>query len=216
MKKKLNLWPYGILAVIVIGVVLLVRLVMLSSGHPDLEEVAYGGKKYGQVEKDINPIIQDTRAFEAQYAIYIDVNKKPSPSVQNQPLMNYDIKGNGSRLADEKKNQKAQLFTDTPNKIYVDFIPKASPSKGISDKPISNIRAKVFLQRYYGKEKTDLGQLTCDKNSCVSEAFNLTLPKDSKQILEGRWRVSLEISYTQEGADKSIVLEKEFFAAKRP
>lgn len=213
MKKKLNLWPFGILAIIVIGVVLLIRLVMLSSGHPDLEEIAYGGKKYGQVEKDINPIIEDTRAFQAQYSIYMDVNKKPTPSAENEPMMNYDIKGNGSRLSDEKKNQKAQLFIDTSNKIYVDFIPKTLSTT----KPISNIRAKVFLQRYYAKEKTDLGELICNKeNSCASEDFNLTLSKDSKQILEGRWRVSLEISYVQDGLDKTIVLEKEFFAAKRP
>lgn len=213
MKKKLNLWPFGILAIIIIGVVLLIRLVILSSGHPDLEEIAYGGKKYGQVEKDINPIIEDTRAFQAQYSIYMDVNKKPAPSVENEPMMNYDIKGNGSRLSDEKKNQKAQLFVDTSNKIYVDFIPKTTTTSS----PISKIKAKVFLQRYYAKEKTDLGELTCDKkNSCVSEDFNLTLSKDSKQILEGRWRVSLEISYVQDGLDKTIVLEKEFFAAKRP
>lgn len=213
MKKKLNLWPFGILAIIVIGVVLLIRLVILSSGHPDLEEIAYGGKKYGQVEKDINPIIKDTRAFQDQYSIYMDVNKKPTPSVQNEPMMNYDIKGNGSKLSDEKKNQKAQLFTDSPNKIYVDFISKTPASV----KPISNIRVKVFLQRYYAKEKTDLGELTCDKrHSCMSEDFNLTLSKNSKQILEGRWRVSLEISYVQDGLDKTIVLEKEFFAAKRP
>lgn len=213
MKKKLNLWPFGILAIIVIGVVLLIRLVILSSGHPDLEEIAYGGKKYGQVEKDINPIIEDTRAFQAQYSIYMDVNKKPTLSAENEPMMNYDIRGNGSRLSDEKKNQKAQLFTDTPNKIYVDFIPKTQDAS----KPISKIKAKVFLQRYYAKEKIDLGELTCDKkNSCMSEDFNLTLSKDSKQILEGRWRVSLEISYVQDGLDKTIVLEKEFFAAKRP
>ncbi|MDO7252421.1 hypothetical protein [Helicobacter cappadocius] len=223
MKKKLNLWPFGILAVIVIGVVLLVRLVVLSSGHPDLEEIAYGGKKYQQVEKDINPIIKNTKAFQAQYSIYIDVNQKPLARLENQPLMNYEIKGNGSRLADEKKNQKAQLFTDKPNKIYVDFVPKAvskssknSTSGDFSSSPISNIRTIVFLQRYYAKEKMDIGELECDKMSCVSRDFNLTLSKDSKQILEGRWRVSLEISYNQDGVDKTITLEKEFFAAKHP
>ncbi|PAF54523.1 hypothetical protein BKH42_01030 [Helicobacter sp. 13S00482-2] len=218
MKKKFNLWPFGILAIIVIGVVLLIRLVVLSSGHPDLEEIAYGGKNYQQVEKDINPIIKDTREFQAQYSIYMSVNKKPLPEPQNQPLMNYEIKGNGSRLSDEKKNEKPELFIDAPNKIYVDFIPKISSKSSGKDSShlISNIKTIVFLQRYYAKERMDIGMLNCDRNNCVSKDFNLKLSKDSKQILEGRWRVSLEISYEQDGVSKNIILEKEFFGAKHP
>ncbi|PAF42939.1 hypothetical protein [Helicobacter sp. 11S03491-1] len=197
-KKSKNIWPYGILAVIIIGVILLVMLVRLSIEDPIIDDNAYF-EKYNDVDKNINTIMKDTKEFETYYSVYIDANQKPSHTLTQQPLSPYFIKGHRDKL---KQSPKIELFTNTPNQFYVSIVPKISPS------PVGDIQISLFLSRFHmEKQDLQLGVLKCDSHGlCISKDFNLNV--------DGRWKAILQIQYIQNNEIKKIFLEKEFFASK--
>ncbi|PAF44833.1 hypothetical protein [Helicobacter sp. 11S02596-1] len=199
MKKNRNFWPLGILSVIVIGIVLLVLLVRLSVVHPIIDDGAYF-EKYSDVDKDINRIIKDTKAFENDYALYIGANQKPPQEAIYRPLSPYFVKGHRDKL---KEQPKVELFTDAPNRIDVAMIPK------VSDPLITDVSIRLFMVRYHSKtERLDLGNLECSSGTCLSPEFSIDMA--------GRWKAILQVTYTQNQTHKKIFFEKEFFASERP
>lgn len=196
MKKNRNFWPIGILAIILIGVVLLVDLVRWSIKSPTIEDNAYF-EKYSDVEKNINPILKDTKIFETHFTIFINANTKPLQETIEIPLSPYFVKGHRDK---NKTERKAELFTNIPNKIYAHIIAKTP------DLSVKDIKINLYLQRYHLKDVSlSLGEMLCEGSECASKDFDIDV--------NGRWKVILEITYPQGSNDlKKIFLEKEFFA----
>ncbi|PAF46382.1 hypothetical protein BKH46_07900 [Helicobacter sp. 12S02634-8] len=200
MKKSRNYWPLGILCVIIVGIVMLVLLVRLSILDPVIDDGAYF-EKYSRVDADINTIIKDTKGFEGHYALYLGANAIPPKDISSQPLSPYFIKGHRDKL---KQAPKIELFTDTPNHIYLNIIAK-DPNTSIAE-----LKITLFMERYHmEKERLEVGALQCDlQGVCVSPEFALDVA--------GRWKAILQIEYAQDGQHKKIYFEKEFFASKHP
>ncbi|PAF52310.1 hypothetical protein [Helicobacter sp. 13S00477-4] len=198
MKKSRNFWPYGILAVIVIGVILLVWLVKLSVQSPVIDDNAYF-EKYDEVDKNINSFMKDTKIFLNDYSVYIGANQTPPEDSIHEPLAPYFIKGHRDKL---KEAPKVELFTNSPNQIYVLLVPKKISSD------LSGIKINLFMVRYHmKKEHLNFNDLHCDShNLCRTPEFDLDM--------DGRWKAILQIEYTQNNKTKKIYFEKEFFASK--
>ena len=187
MVKK-TLWPYGILIIIAIGILLLIGLVYASLKQPNLDEEAFM-QSYEEVEKNINEYIKDTHLFLQNYDVLFSVNKHSIPLI--------------SPYLQKKQNKKVKIPTlklGANNIFKLDFI----PSKNSSQNPeIVLKKYKIYAMHYYHQDK---------KNSVpffISNHLKETFTLNPNQ--QGRLKLILEIIFSYKNQDKKIFLQHDLF-----
>ncbi len=123
-------WPYGILSVIVFGVVLLVALVYISLHQVNLNDNAYM-QGYSDVEKNIDILLPLTQEFLRDYDIKAFIDSKPLNFISPYS---------------KKSNPKERLILNLnlDHHISINFIPKNTRFK-LKD-------YEIYTSRYYDKE----------------------------------------------------------------
>lgn len=222
-KTQRNLWPYGILAVIFIGIILICVSVYISVKHPVSDNMPFF-QKHTDTDENINQLLEDTGVLQEYYDFYIQANAKPTRDSVLKPYSPYFRPPHRDK---EEHNASTILFTKTRNTIYL----LADRAEG---KALENLSIKAYIQKvgtpkpqeiyiydsaggHFVKSTPEgksthipIGELAFDSKSQLftSPAFEIEL--------EGRWIISLHISAKQGDRDLSVVLEKEFLSMPRP
>ena len=112
MSAKKTWWPYGILSVIILGVILLVALVYISLHQVNLNDNAYM-QGYSDVEKNIYILLPLTQEFLQDYDIRAFIDSK-----------RLDFLSPYAKRPNPKK--RLVLNLDSTHHIAIDFIPKSA------------------------------------------------------------------------------------------
>lgn len=233
-KPKRNLWPYGILLVILLGVVLISISIRISVKHPVVDDVPFF-IKHDDMDSAINDLLESTKALQNDFDFFIDANIAPTNSETLRPYSPYMRPPHRDKTT---QNTSPTLHTKSLNTIFVRSISK-------SGKP-QNLRLQAFIQKIgnleaqeifiYNPKDSSYSSIKPSKKGAQIPIGELLLQenkqsKDSKKEaiyaspffmleLEGRWIVSLQISQNEDKDTKSdkniVVLEKEFFALPNP
>lgn len=229
MKKERNLWPYGILGVIFLGVILIVISIRISVKNPvGYDEpfimVLDDGKKlfdtHNDTDEAINAILEDTQKLQEHFNFYLKANNTPTKDNVLRPYSPY------LRPPHRDKNEQTKEILKTQNlnsfELLVEPIDNAS---------IDNLRVFVFMQKigqdsnepeifvFNPEEHAFSGKKSEKKNSKI--LLGEMYKKDSNVLssapfevkLKGRWIISLQIIYEKEGETLQSVLEQEFFVS---
>lgn len=187
MKK--TFWPFGILLVIIFGVLLLVALVYISLIQPNVNDNAYM-QKYRDVEKNIDTLLLDSKAFLENYDVYLSANEKFK--LQDKLIPPYLIKAKKI----DKQNQE-QDFLSTPTRLFLSLVPKSK------NQDIKILNYQVFATRYYDNDYKDRFDLLANKPHLQS--FDFAPQK------QGRWKITLEITFLYHQKESKVYLQRDFF-----
>ena len=227
-KNPRNLWPYGILAVIFIGIILICVSVYISVKHPVNDNKPFF-QKHSDTEEHINDLLADTMLLGEYYDFYIQANAKPTRDSVFRPYSPYFRPPHRDK---DEQNPSTILFTKEINTLYLlaDVI-EAGVEEG---KSLKDLSIQAFIQKIGGvkpqeihiydpstksfikstpKDKEShipIGELTFDakRQLFISPSFEVEI--------EGRWIVSLQITAKQGDQDIYAVLEQEFFSMPKP
>lgn len=167
MSVKKTWWPYGIVGVILFGVLLLVALVYVSVHQVNLNDNAYM-QDYNDVDKNINNILSITEEFLQDYEIKAFVDSKPIHF-----LIPYEQK------RQSKQKAKIILPSNSQHKVFVEFISKHSKFK------IQNYA--FYVSRYYDRKyKNHYDVLEPNGKDFIFHP-----------VEEGRYKLILEITLIQ-------------------
>lgn len=185
MKK--TFWPFGILLVIVFGVLLLVALVYISLIQPNPNDNAYM-QKYRDVEKNIDVLLSDSKVFLENYSVYLSANQKYT--LQDELIPPYLIKA--------KKIEKTQqnIFLQTPSKLHLFLISKTK------NQEIKILNYQVFATRYYDNDYKNKFDLLAEDTNLKS--FDFAPQK------QGRWKITLEITFLYHQKESKVYLQRDF------
>ena len=134
MKKQRNLWPYGILGVILIGVVFIVGIVWFSIKHPVSDNGAFF-LGYNDTDKQINEILEDTTYIQDRFDIYMQVNSAPTQDGILKPYSPYLRPPHRDKAKFTPQNT---LFTKSLNNIQVLLKP--------IDGNLKDVQISAFIQ----------------------------------------------------------------------
>lgn len=228
-KPKRNFWPYGILLVILLGVVLISISIRISVKHPVVDDVPFF-IKHDDMDSAINDLLESTKALQNDFDFFINANSTPTNDEALRPYSPYMRPPHRDKAA---QNTSPTLHTKSLNTIFLRVIDKSS-------KP-QNLRLQAFIQKIgnleaqeifiYNPKDSSYSSIKPPKKGAQIPIGELVLQentqsKDSKKEaiyaspffmleLEGRWIVSLQISQNDDKDTKNdniVVLEKEFFA----
>lgn len=231
-KPKRNFWPYGILLVILLGVVLISISIRISVKHPVVDDVPFF-IKHDDMDSAINDLLESTKALQNDFDFFIDANTTPTNDEALRPYSPYMRPPHRDKAT---QNTSPTLHTKSLNTIFLRTISKYG-------KP-QNLRLQAFIQKIgnleaqeifiYNPKDSSYSSIKPPKKGAQIPIGELVLQentqsKDSKKEaiyaspffmleLEGRWIVSLQISQNDDKGTKSnvVVLEKEFFALPNP
>lgn len=227
-RPKRNFWPYGILLVILLGVVLISISIRISVKHPVVDDVPFF-IKHDDMDSAINDLLESTKALQNDFDFFINANATPTNDEALRPYSPYMRPPHRDKAT---QNTSPTLHTKSLNTIFLRVIGKSS-------KP-QNLRLQAFIQKIgnleaqeifiYNPKDSSYSSIKPPKKGAQIPIGELILQentqsKDSKKEaiyaspffmleLEGRWIVSLQISQNDDKDTKSdiVVLEKEFFA----
>lgn len=227
-KPKRNFWPYGILLVILLGVVLISISIRISVKHPVVDDVPFF-IKHDDMDSAINDLLESTKALQNDFDFFINANATPTNDEALRPYSPYMRPPHRDKAT---QNTSPTLHTKSLNTIFLRVIGKSS-------KP-QNLRLQAFIQKIgnleaqeifiYNPKDSSYSSIKPPKKGAQIPIGELVLQentqsKDSKKEaiyaspffmleLEGRWIVSLQISQNDDKDTKRdiVVLEKEFFA----
>lgn len=227
-RPKRNFWPYGILLVILLGVVLISISIRISVKHPVVDDVPFF-IKHDDMDSAINDLLESTKALQNDFDFFINANATPTSDEALRPYSPYMRPPHRDKAT---QNTSPTLHTKSLNTIFLRVIGKSS-------KP-QNLRLQAFIQKIgnleaqeifiYNPKDSSYSSIKPPKKGAQIPIGELvfqenTQSKDSKKEaiyaspffmleLEGRWIVSLQISQSDDKDTKSdiVVLEKEFFA----
>lgn len=227
-KPKRNFWPYGILLVILLGVVLISISIRISVKHPVVDDVPFF-IKHDDMDSAINDLLKSTKVLQNDFDFFIDANATPTNDEALRPYSPYMRPPHRDKAT---QNTSPTLHTKSLNTIFLRAISK-------SGKP-QNLRLRAFIQKIgnledqeifiYNPKDSSYSSIKPPKKGAQIPIGELVLQestqsKDSKKEaiyaspffmleLEGRWIVSLQISQNDDkDTNKNVVvLEKEFFA----
>lgn len=227
-RPKRNLWPYGILLVILLGVVLISISIRISVKHPVVDDVPFF-IKHDDMDSAINDLLESTKALQNDFDFFINANATPTNDEALRPYSPYMRPPHRDKAT---QNTSPTLHTKSLNTIFLRVIGKSS-------KP-QNLRLQAFIQKIgnleaqeifiYNPKDSSYSSIKPPKKGAQIPIGELVLQentqsKDSNKEaiyaspffmleLEGRWIVSLQISQNDDKDTKSdiVVLEKEFFA----
>lgn len=227
-KPKRNFWPYGILLVILLGVVLISISIRISVKHPVVDDVPFF-IKHDDMDSAINDLLESTKALQNDFDFFVNANATPANDGALRPYSPYMRPPHRDKAT---QNTSPTLHTKSLNTIFLRVIGKSS-------KP-QNLRLQAFIQKIgnleaqeifiYNPKDSSYSSIKPPKKGAQIPIGELVLQeniqsKDSNKEaiyaspffmleLEGRWIVSLQISQSDDKDTKSdiVVLEKEFFA----
>jgi len=209
-------WPYGILGVILFGVVFIVCVVWFSLKHPVADNMPFF-LGHNDTDSSINDILNDTKALQEHFNFYIQANASPTQDDILKPYSPYLRPPHRDKI---QNNATHILSAKTLNTINVLVVP--------IDGKIKDLKMSAFIQKIGSPTKQEIfifnpkdnsftpskpekkgahiriGDMTLVSNTFISPAFEIGL--------EGRFIVALQIFYN----DKTIVLEKEFLSLEQP
>ena len=215
-KKERNLWPYGILSVIVLGIVLIAISIRISVKHPVSDDRPFF-LNHNDTDSAINTMLADTKYIQEHFNFYIQANITPT---QDNVLRLYSQYLRPPYKGKPKNDSPNILLTKSLNTLQL----LAKPIDG----DVKDLKITGFIQKIGQSPKQEIFIFNPNDNSFTSSKPE----KDGEQIhigdfallkddlflspsfeleAEGRWIVSLQITYK----DKTIVLEKEFFAIQK-
>lgn len=211
--KQRNLWTYGILGIILLGVVLIVISVHISIKHPVSDNGAFF-LGYNNTNEQINEILEDTAYIQDRFNIYMQVNSVPTQDGVLKPYSPYLRPPHRDKVKSMPQNT---LFSKSLNNIQVLLKPIDGNLKDVQisafiQKLGDSAKQKVFIfnpqdNSYSAGEVQGpggqilLGSLMPSNNGLfISPSFELAI--------DGRWIISLHISYQ----GKTAILEQEFFS----
>lgn len=227
-KPKRNFWPYGILLVILLGVVLISISIRISVKHPVVDDVPFF-IKHDDMDSAINDLLESTKALQNDFDFFINANATPTNDEALRPYSPYMRPPHRDKAT---QNTSPALHTKSLNTIFLRVLSKSS-------KP-QNLRLQAFIQKIgnleaqeifiYNPKDSSYSSIKPPKKGAQIPIGELVLQentqsKDSNKEaiyaspffmleLEGRWIVSLQISQSDDKNTKNdiVVLEKEFFA----
>lgn len=236
-KKPRNLWPYGILFAIFIGIILICISVYISVKHPVYDDRPFF-QKHSDTDTMINQLLEDTSALQEHYDFYIQANLKPTKDSVLKPNSPYLRPPHRDKQEDNSPNI---LLTKTLNTIYlladkVDSKSQTLPELSIEVfiQKIGDIKAQeIYI--YDTKDGSFVKSVPEHKGAQIPigkmmfDAREQVFVSPSFEIeLEGRWIISLQITAKQNPAQQAtqgaqdcckdlfVVLEKEFFSMPKP
>ncbi len=162
--NKKTFWPYGILCVIVFGIVLLIGLVFTSLKQVNLEDNAYM-QDYKDVEKNINAFVDSTETFLQDYEV--------QASIAGQPL---EFIPPYKQKKQNKKDKRIEIPAGAKQILAIRLTPKKVAPK-IQD-------YKVYASRYYDRTYKDHYDILQKQ-----DASHFVLPTQKP----GRLKIILEI-----------------------
>lgn len=227
-KQPRNLWPYGILAVIFIGIILICISVFISTKHPVNDNKPFF-QKHSDTEEHINELLADTMLLGEYYDFYIQANAVPTRDSVFRPYSPYFRPPHRDK---NEQNPSTILFTKEINTLYL--LADVIEGSVEADKSLEDLSIHAFIQKVGGVKPQEIhiydpstksfiksmpkdaeshipiGELTFDAKSQLftSPSFEIEL--------EGRWIISLQITAKQGEKKLYAVLEKEFFSMPKP
>ncbi len=215
-KKPKNLWPYGILSVILIGIILIFISVRISLKNSVVDDMPFF-LKHKETEYHINNILEATKLLEGRFDFYIQANVKPTKDNIFKPYSPYLRPPHRDKQENSSPNL---LFVKSLNTLYVFIEP--------IDGDLQDLHIEAFLQKigkaddrdqevliYNPKENLFTSSKPMQKGGQIPLG-ELILTQDKLFLspsfeieLEGRWIVSLQITTKDEQIP--VILEKEFF-----
>lgn len=237
--KVRNLWPYGILLAIFIGIILICISVYISVKHPVYDDRSFF-QKHTDTDSAINQLLEDTDALQEYYDFYLQANTKPTKDSILKPSSPYFRASHRDKVENNSPNI---LLIKQLNTLYLLADTLDHKSNNLQD-----LRIQVFMQKI-----GDPKELEVHIYDSSSGSFSKSVPEhkggqiligtmlfDPKEQVfvspsfeieaEGRWIVALQITgkiaqtaqdtqsqgNTQKHRDLFVVLEKEFFSMPKP
>lgn len=232
-KKQRNFWPYGILLVILLGVVLISVSIRISVKNPVVDDVPFF-IKHNDMDLVINDLLESSKALQNKFDFFIEANVVPANSDDLRPYSPYMRPPHRDKST---QRTSAILHTKTLNTLFLRV-----SSKNPNLKP-NNLHFQAFIQKIgnindqeifiYNPQDNSYASAKPSKKGAqipIGKLIKQDKPQQSKQDfiyaspffmleLEGRWIVSLQINYDDKNNDEkptTVVLEKEFFALPNP
>lgn len=184
MKK--TFWPFGILLIIVFGILLLIGLVYISLKQTNIEDNAYM-QKYRNVEKNIDALIPSSKLFLKDYEVFVEAQTQKAFFEPPYATLSQAMQAPSPVIKPQDKNL-----------LKLHFVAKNKDSK------IKIVSYSIFASHYYDnayKDKMDLIFQGSDRVAdFVFEPFAI-----------GRWKLVLEVIF-DEGKEHRIYLQRDFLA----
>lgn len=237
-KKSINLWPYGILSVILLGVVFITISIRISLKHPAPDNKPFL-LKHDESDESINDLLANTKELQEHFNFYIQANSTNTPITQDEVYKPYSPYLRPPHRDSNPNSIFETLVTKARNTIDMLIIPiDGDPSKlsitayiqKIGGTPVQEIFIYNPNDSAYAPSKPldksgwmligDLVQTQAQNpsqkangktanNVSGASAEQATFSTPAFEIEdEGRWIISLQITYD----GKKSILEKEFYS----
>ncbi len=180
-------WPFGILLIIIAGILLLVGLVYISLKQVNLEDHAYL-QKYRNVEENIQTMMKNSKMFLQDYEALIQTG-----ATKQLLLPPYET------LSQAMQPPLALLEVKKQNALQLQLRAKKQDSK------IEILEYKIFAAHYYDRDYKDRADFVFRGEKLMQ---NFVFEPSSI----GRWRLILEISFQIHDQKHQIYLQRDFIA----
>ncbi|OBV29443.1 hypothetical protein BKN38_02395 [Helicobacter sp. CLO-3] len=137
-KKSINLWPYGILSVILLGVVLITISIRISLKHPAPDNKPFF-LKHDESDESINDFLANTKELQEHFNFYMQANSTNTPVTQDEVYKPYS-----PYLRPPHRDSK-------PNGIFETLVTKARNTIDILIIPIDGDPSKLSITAYIQK-----------------------------------------------------------------
>ena len=182
---KRTFWPFGILLVIVFGILLLVALVYISLKQPNVSDNAYL-QPYREVEQNVDALLPDSKLFLQHYEVFISVGERREYP-EHRLIAPYEV------LASKMSFSPLALKVGKENELFLTLrcASKATKQGSLQNPPCGTIKIlgyRIFASRYYDKDYKARVDLLLENGAVESLPTSLSaattpktsaLPKDS-------------------------------------
>ena len=233
---KRTFWPFGILLVIVFGILLLVALVYISLKQPNVSDNAYL-QPYREVEQNVDALLPDSKLFLQHYEAFISVGER-GENPEHRLIAPYEV------LASKMGFSPLTLKVGRENELFLTLrcASKATKQGNLQNPPCEAIKIlgyRIFVSRYYDKDYKARVDLLLENGTLESLPASLsaaTTPKSptlqahpspaasqASQPLDsatftflpskiGRYKLTLALTFMQDSKPRTIYLQRDFVA----
>lgn len=215
--KPTNFWPYGILLVILLGVVLISVSIRISVQNPVVDDVPFF-IKHDDMDLAINDLLESTKALEGDFDFFLQANTTPTNDESLRPYSPYMRPPHRDKSAN---NPSTTLHTKSLNTIFLRVVSKKAMPQDLHIEAFIQKIGKLDEQEIFIYNPNDnsytsakpskkgaqiaIGKLT-KQHAQDTQPKTSNNTKESKEVdfiyaspffmleLEGRWIVSLQIS----------------------
>lgn len=212
-----NLWPYGILLVILLGVVLISVSIRISVQNPVVDDVPFF-IKHDDMDFAINDLLESTKALEEDFDFFIQANTTPT---NDKPLRPYSPYMRPPHRDKSANHTQTTLHTKSLNTLFLRVISKKEMPQDLHIEAFIQKIGNLYEQEIFIYNPKDnsytsakpskkgaqiaIGELV-KQHAQDTQSKTSKNTKESKEVdfiyaspffmleLEGRWIVSLQIS----------------------